>query len=198
MIQSEHDISLAVSRFVSEKRFIHCKNVAQTCEFLISHYKCKNFTKRYKNISGTFFCGMIHDMAREFSDEELIKFCNKENIILDEECYRYPVLSHGFVSAFLANELLPSYPETWAEAVRYHTTGKAGLDELGLALFIADYTEPGRTFLSQEDRKIIYSNPTITACALDVLNRMIQHTYDSRKYELSQKSLEFKLYLEGM
>ena len=154
------------------------------------------YVKEYNCISGPIFCGLVHDIGRELSEENLFNYCKYHKIDLNAEIRENIVLSHGLVAADMAYSFLPNYPSSWSEAIKYHTTGNDTLDDLGLALLIADFTEPNRTFLSSSDRNTIYSNENIYTCALDVINRMILHAEKSKKYNVSSYSLKLKLYLE--
>jgi len=40
------------------------------------------------------------------------------------------------------------------DAVRYHTVGYAGWDDVGRMLYMADFLEPGRTFAAEERRAL--------------------------------------------
>ncbi len=190
------DLSLIVEKLISKKRFVHSLSVAYTCAFILDLFKCKNYVKEYNCISGPIFCGLVHDIGRELSEENLFNYCKYHKIDLNAEIRENIVLSHGLVAADMAYSFLPNYPSSWSEAIKYHTTGNDTLDDLGLALLIADFTEPNRTFLSSSDRNTIYSNENIYTCALDVINRMILHAEKSKKYNVSSYSLKLKLYLE--
>ena len=38
------------------------------------------------------------------------------------------------------------------DAIAYHPTGHPGLDDLGFAIFIADYIEPNRSYINDDER----------------------------------------------
>ena len=54
----------------------------------------------------------------------------------------YPVLLHGRAGAVLSREELGIEDEEILDAVRWHTTGKRGMNGITSILYIADYIEP--------------------------------------------------------
>ena len=65
-------------------------------------------------------------------------------IILDPETYEQPSLWHGYHAAHIGQRAFGIESPALLDAVRFHTTGTPGLSREGLALFVADYSEPGR------------------------------------------------------
>ena len=56
-----------------------------------------------------------------------------------------PVM-HQFTGAFLAQKLFQVDDEEVLDAIRYHTSGKAGMTKLGMLVYLADMLEDGRDF----------------------------------------------------
>jgi HD superfamily phosphohydrolase YqeK len=83
--------------------------------------------------------GLLHDVLREVAPEEL-------RPTVDPSLRTWPgKLLHGPAAAErLRAEGLDD--ESFLLGVAYHTVGHPQLDEMGRALFIADYIEPGRTY----------------------------------------------------
>ena len=143
---------------VSEKRFVHSLGVAQTSKDVLEHFSCTDYEKHWKDFDAPLFCGIVHDIAREKTDEELLSFCKQRGIFLSQEDVDSPVLAHGTVSAEIAYDLVGQYPFTWYKALCVHTTGNAGMDDLALSLFIADFIEPSRRFMTAEKREFYLSS----------------------------------------
>ncbi|MCQ2397831.1 MAG: HD domain-containing protein [Sphaerochaetaceae bacterium] len=160
---------------LSGKRFIHSVGVAQTAEMLLNRYRCENYVKNWELFTAGAFCGLAHDLGREMSDGDIVLFCKNHGLELSGEQIQAPVIAHGTVSAYMAGEICGFYPESWAKAIRVHTTGCEGMDDLALALFIADYIEPSRTFLDDTARQLYLDSPSIEDCAYRVLCDMIEH-----------------------
>ena len=56
-----------------------------------------------------------------------------------------PVM-HQYTGAFLAQKLFQVDDEEVLDAIRYHTSGKAGMTKLGMLVYLADMLEDGRDF----------------------------------------------------
>ncbi|MCF0237379.1 MAG: hypothetical protein HUK24_02175 [Sphaerochaetaceae bacterium] len=181
---------------VSQKRYEHSVGVAKTLEFLLEKYPKEDYPKTWNGFSAGSFCGLAHDLGREYSDSDILEFCNRKNIVLSEEEKRSPVLAHGFVSAALVEELCPGYPLSWKRAIESHTDGDIGLDSLGYGLFVADYIEPGRVFMTEERRQKYLSSSSLGGAALLVLKDMMAHWKEKGYNEVSSKALGMKKELE--
>lgn len=83
--------------------------------------------------------GFLHDVLREVPPDEL-------RPLVDESLRDLPgKLLHGPAAAVRLREHGVT-DEPLLRAVTFHTLGHPDLDELGRALFIADYIEPGRRY----------------------------------------------------
>lgn len=181
---------------VSEKRFVHSLGVAQTSKDVLEHFSCTNYEKHWKDFEAPLFCGIVHDIAREKTDEELLSFCRQRGIFLSQEDINSPVLAHGTVSAEIAYDLVGQYPFTWYKALCVHTTGNAGMDDLALSLFVADFIEPSRRFLTAEKREFYLASSDLCQCAYRILCDMISHWKEKQAFQTSGTSIAMKESLE--
>lgn len=181
---------------VSERRYLHSLGVAQTAGEVLEHFGCRDYTKSWNGFRAPEFCGLAHDLAREMTDSSLLEYCSKKGIVLSGEDIVSPVLAHGVVSAEIAFGLVGMYPMSWYKALCVHTTGNAGMDELALALFIADYIEPTRKFMTAEKRAFYLGSESISQCAFRVLCDMIDHWRQTGFHDASSGSMAMKEYLE--
>ena len=181
---------------VSERRYLHSLGVAQTAGEVLEHFGCRGYTKSWNGFRAPEFCGLAHDLAREMTDASLLEYCSKKGIVLSGEDIVSPVLAHGVVSAEIAFGLVGMYPMSWYKALCVHTTGNAGMDELALALFIADYIEPTRKFMTAEKRAFYLGSESISQCAYRVLCDMIDHWRQTGFHDASSGSMAMKEYLE--
>ena len=181
-----------LSRAVSLKRRIHSIGVAQVTEMLLAYYRCTDYVRSWNGFGAGFFCGLVHDLARETEDSQLLLYCRENSIVLSEEELSSPVLAHGKVSAHMAEKLFPGYPESWKKAIEVHTTGCAGMDDLATALFAADYLEPSRSFLTDTERREYLKQESLAGCAYAILRSMIAHWEEKGYHGISEKSLEMK------
>jgi len=90
--------------------------------------------------------GLLHDLAKDMTNEEFIQAAEAFGIPVNDVQRQVPVLLHGQVAAEECRHRLGIDDEAVYEAIYWHTTGRPGLGPLGLALYVADFSEPLRTF----------------------------------------------------
>lgn len=85
--------------------------------------------------------GRLHDALRDAPEDEL------REITQD---YESPVATlHGPAAAIMLERDGEQRREL-LEAVRYHTVGYSGWDQVGRALYMADFLEPGRKYATRD------------------------------------------------
>jgi predicted HD superfamily hydrolase involved in NAD metabolism len=83
-----------------------------------------------------------HDLLRHKQDAELLALAEAYELRPDAIEAASPILVHGPIAArILGRDLCLSDEEVLA-AVAWHTTARAGMSTLEMALFVADKTEP--------------------------------------------------------
>ena len=182
---------------VSEKRYIHSQGVAATTARLLELYPSNDYPKTWKGFDAAYFCGLSHDIAREMDDASILAYCHENSVELTQQEIDAPVLAHGKVSADIVSKLCPGYPSSWKRAIEVHTTGCAGMDSLALALFVADFIEPSRRFMTDERRSYYLASPNLEACAYRVLCDMMDHWKESGFLCIAKGSVEMKADLEA-
>ena len=83
-----------------------------------------------------------HDLLRVTPREELLRLADEAGIEPNEAERVEPLLLHGPVAAGLLRERFGIVDAEVLDAVRYHTTGRAGMSDLEKIVFLADKTEP--------------------------------------------------------
>jgi len=180
---------------LSEKRYTHVLGVADTTEQVLKHYNCTNYISSWNGTSAGYFCGLAHDISRELSVEKWFAVCKENNYEIPEDANVFPIILHGPVSAFMIKQMFPGVPASWLRAIEIHTMGNKDMDDLALALYIADYIEPNRTYLNDEQRKKYLSCPSIQLCAYSILCDTIKYL-QSKGTPFSRDSLLMKEFLE--
>lgn len=184
-----------LSSNLSSKRYQHVVAVAASCEQVLSHYKCTNYEQTWNGISAGTFCGLAHDISRELPAQTWFDYCNKYGVEISKEALDFPVFLHGAVSSLMLQEMYDGIPKSWLRAVEIHTLGDKDMDDLALSLYIADYIEPNRTYLTDERRAKYLSCPTIQLCAYSILCDIIKHL-ESKGYPIDTQTLLMKEFLE--
>lgn len=132
------EISAKLEKTLSAKRFKHSIGVMQTAVELAVLYGAD---KQKAELAG-----LLHDCARELSNEQILDACAKNNIPVDSICKMDPKLLHGPVGTVVAKEEYGIEDEEILSAIYCHTTGGKDMSMLDKIIFLADYIEPGRDF----------------------------------------------------
>jgi predicted HD superfamily hydrolase involved in NAD metabolism len=90
--------------------------------------------------------GLMHDWARSMPGADLLAHAHRLHLITDPAEEAQPLLLHGPVAAALLQERGAITDPDVLQAIRWHTTGRAGMSTLEKVVWLADYTEPGRRF----------------------------------------------------
>jgi predicted HD superfamily hydrolase involved in NAD metabolism len=83
-----------------------------------------------------------HDLMRVTPREELLRMAGEMGHEPNEAERAEPLLLHGRVAAALLRERSGVDDTEVLDAVRYHTTGRAGMSDVEKVVFLADKTEP--------------------------------------------------------
>ena len=159
-----------VKQQLSEKRFNHSKAVVK---------RALEYAKIYNVDAETIkLVAIAHDIAKELSEEEIAKCIEKYGIKLDEIEKQNKDLLHAKLGAYICkNEF--GFTEDMANAVKYHTTGKANMSLLEKIIYLADATEETRTYIPNTYAEIIKQD--INKGIIEVCKFVINHIMESNK-----------------
>lgn len=134
-----------LSRHLSAERQAHSRRVGR-----LSAELC---VRRALDDGKGRLAGLAHDLAREMPQRQLRRLAVRDGggVSLLED--RYPVLLHGRAAAVVLRETLEMEDPEILEAVACHVTGAPGMGLLARIVFAADFLEPGRGFLSEQQRR---------------------------------------------
>ena len=128
-MKSLEEVEQIVKQRLSEKRFKHSQSVKEKCIELAKIYG--------EDVEKAALVGIAHDIAKELSIEEKFKYCEENNLFVDEVEKENPELLHAKIGADIAKKEL-GFSETMVKAIQYHTTGKVGMDRFAKIVFVAD------------------------------------------------------------
>lgn len=123
---------------MSEHRFVHSVNVSKEARKLAKIYGA--------DTEKAAIAGILHDITKEMPVEEQLKIITDSGIILDNVQKNAPKLWHGISGSIYIKENLDINDADILNAIRYHTTGRAGMSLLEKIIFVADFTSQERTY----------------------------------------------------
>ncbi|WP_349674159.1 bis(5'-nucleosyl)-tetraphosphatase (symmetrical) YqeK [Lacrimispora sp.] len=134
------DVIMELRNDLKEKlnplRFEHTLSVSFICTALAMRYSC--------NLDQAELAGLLHDCAKHYGNEEIIKKCRKQDIQLTDDELKAPVVLHAKYGAWLAENKYNVTDQEVLNAIRWHTTGRPQMSLLEKIVFTADYIEPRR------------------------------------------------------
>ena len=119
-------------------RYEHTVRVARCAEVLAQHHRLDTRKAR--------IAGMLHDLARLYSDPRLIDECETRGMAIDDFERAHPIVLHARLGAALAAETFGIRDREILSAIAKHTVGAAQMSRLDCALYLADGLEPGRDY----------------------------------------------------
>ncbi len=101
---------------------------------------------------------ILHDVTKKENLEVQLRLCKKYGIIPDNVEGKDTKLLHSITGAAIARYEF-GCEEDICDAIRWHTTGRAGMTLLEKIIYLADYIEPTRNFPGVEKlREISYTD----------------------------------------
>lgn len=99
---------------------------------------------------------LLHDIGKYVSAKDL----SERGIKVNSEAFECPApVEHCYTSEAIAREYLNEKDGDVLKAIINHTTGDSGMSKLEKVVFLADYTEEGRTFDGVDEvRQLAYSS----------------------------------------
>lgn len=155
---------------LTPSRFEHTVSVSFICTALAMRYGC--------DLNKAELAGLLHDCAKPYGDDEIIRKCRKQDLPLTDDELKAPVVLHGKYGAWLAEHKYGINDGEIINAIRWHTTGRPEMSTLEKIVFTADYIEPRR------DR----------AANLALVRSVAFVDLDESVYQILKETLE---YLEG-
>lgn len=157
---SLEELKKIAEKSLSSYRYKHSLGVMNMCAHLSSIYNVDK-EKAMK-------VGIMHDIAKEMTDEEYLKYFKDNNIKLTEEEQNLPYLYHGIVAADICKKKF-NFDNDMTTAIRNHTISSPNMTALAKILFVADKIEEGRDYPSVDSyRTLAYKD--IDACIIKIIN----------------------------
>ena len=97
---------------------------------------------------------LAHDVCRAVPGDELLKMSASLGVIVTDVERDFPLLLHGPVGAELLRTEDELAEHSLCEAVRWHSTAHASLDDLGKVVFLADKLDPHKSAVYSNQAKL--------------------------------------------
>ena len=123
---------------MGDYRFTHSLNVAEEAVILAKQYGCDE--------QKAYVAGILHDITKEIPHEEQLQIISDGGIILDDVQKNAPKLWHSISGSVYVRTRLGITDSDIINAIRYHTTGRAGMSLLEKIIYTADYTSKERSY----------------------------------------------------
>lgn len=120
---------------LSERRYIHSVGVMEMAEKLAIIYNADVETAK--------LAGLLHDIAKEMTEEEKLKYVEENNIEIDEVERINTSILHGKIGADIAKKKY-GVNEQIQKAVEYHTTTDKEMDIIAKIVYVSDKIELNR------------------------------------------------------
>lgn len=122
----------------SNYRFLHSLEVAKSAEMLAKRYGADAHKARV--------AGLLHDVMKDVSGEQQLQILKEFGILLTDVEQNAPKLWHAMAGAAFTEHILGFHDADIVNAIRYHTTARAGMSLLEKVIFIADFISADRTY----------------------------------------------------
>lgn len=168
---------------LSENRLYHSECVATRCVELADIYRVDKESAR--------LVGIAHDIAKEMTNEEKIKYCKENNLEVDDIEEENIGLLHAKIGAHIAKKEF-GFSEDLCSSIKYHTTGKANMSQLDKILYVADMSSADRQFPDKE-YVVQLGNKELDECVKYILKLGVNHriAQDKKIHLNSIKALNY-------
>ena len=136
---------------LSKKRFIHSLNVAD---------ESRNLAKKWgSDPEKAYFAGLVHDICKDCPQLEQNQMVKKSKMMVSKVEYDVPSLWHAIAGAWYVENFLEIKETDILNAIRYHTTSRAGMSRLEEIVYMADLISADRNYKDVDRmRKLAYTN----------------------------------------
>jgi predicted HD superfamily hydrolase involved in NAD metabolism len=143
------ELAKRVQAQVTPERFAHILRVAQLAQAIAKANQLST--------DKAYLAGMLHDTARDFSDDQLAALTPPAHPI--EQAH--PLALHGRAGRKIAEKWGIDDAEV-LEAIEGHVYGVMPNQHIGMAVYVADVSEPGREF-NQDIRELALAGKLLEA-----------------------------------
>ena len=155
-----------IKNTLSGRRYTHCLGVAELARSLCLRFGVNPEKGR--------IAGLAHDLARELPVQQLFAYASWNGQSPASYELERPILVHGRSAAGLLQQLFDFSDEEVLRAVEDHVVGRSGMPPLSKIIYVADYLEENRRFVSDNLRQMTLSSE-LDGMLLEVLRSILHY-----------------------
>lgn len=123
---------------LSKKRYTHSVNVADAAVKLADKYGCDK--------QKAYLAGLLHDICKEIPQDEQLNLAVSCSVGMSETEKMIPPLYHSAAGTCYCEQVLHIHDDDILNAIRYHTSGRAGMSMLEEIIYLADLISADRSY----------------------------------------------------
>lgn len=174
---------------LKEARYLHSTGVEEVAVDLAYIHGC--------DPEKADMAGLLHDCARNISEQEMIHECIKYHIPISETEEQCPILLHGKLGAEYAKLRYKVTDCDVLNAIIYHTTGRPNMSLLEKIVFTADFIEPFRKPIPGIDEIRWQAYTNLDHCVLMILESTLKYL-QAKKSQIDYLTVETYNYYKAI
>lgn len=174
---------------LSKSRYKHSVRTANTAKQIATIF---GVNKRL-----TYKASLLHDIAKNMSENQLKKYIKKYNIELTDYEKNNLNVVHGKVGKDLLRNRYFVFNKSILNAVENHTIGHQDMDDVSKVVFIADFIEPGRKFITEDFKRNLLNQNDINSAVILVYELTFQFFNDCGKLYSEESFQSYKGFLNA-
>ena len=131
-----------LAKLLKHERFMHSLGVRDTAGLLAERYGADMQKAR--------LAGLLHDITKNRNKEFHLHTLKKHGLDADKLLLHSRKVWHSVTGAYYVRDVLGIDDAEIFDAIRYHTTGRAGMTTLDKIIYTADFIEPSRKYEGAE------------------------------------------------
>ena len=171
---------------LSEYRYLHSLRVAEVAKGLAACYSY--------DIEKAYATGLVHDIAKEFSDEENRDIVSKYHLPIELLDKNYRKMLHADIGAVIAKNVY-GFDDEACHAILSHAIGNIPMNLLDKIIFVADKIEPCKVYEGIELERKMASHDLNQAMIMCIENNH-KKLVREKKY-IHPRSIEVLNYLKN-
>lgn len=165
-------IKRKLKKELSTYRYNHSIKVAKEAKKLAIHYHIDK--------KKAYLTGLIHDIAKELTEEENMEWIKKGKLSNDLQKTEYQNIKHADIGAVIAKEKY-NLDDDICNAIKYHTIGNKDMNILAKIIYIAD--KIGR-------KKIPETLKPVKKLAYQDIDKALLYYIKKQELKLKEKGIE--------